>query len=284
LISVENQTIKPTTCLIVDNASVDETEKMIYKEGYYTNKNGINFMYYKVYTNMGGPGYAIYKGMELLINGEYDYIWMMDDDGIADVHELEYLLRGAILYNLDFANALVLDIDRRNVLSCGAPVDYFVKNNSKLIDIVNPFIGTLISCSSIKKIGLVKAEMLSWGIEEEYAERYKKNGYNVATVVKAKHYHPLFREKKGNLIPGFKKSRLICVPVSSNVRNRKMYYKNLGYIDKSYRHNYSWLWIGLYLLFRFKFKELFYLLSYYILGYYNFYKKCSLLKFGTFIF
>ncbi len=65
--------------------------------------------------NLGGAG-GFCAGMQYMFNHNYEWLWMMDDDGIPEKNQLNNLLKyggGSYL----FLNALVLDKDNHERLA-----------------------------------------------------------------------------------------------------------------------------------------------------------------------
>lgn len=270
--SIEAQTRKPNVFLIVDHGSIDGTEMMVRSGGYDKIKNGVEFKYLLLKENKGRDGRAFYIGMDYLLKSEdnYDYIWMMDDDGYADKDELNNLLQGALKHNLDFANSMVVDRDDPQRLSCGIPLEIEQKKGD-LTDLVNAYNGTLIKCSTMKEVGLIRREMVSWGIEVEYPERFIAKGYHVAGVCNAIHYHPKFRQKYTGIFPRLNIGPKFNLPLLESP-NRIYQYKNSGYLERFYNHKSTFWKKVLYFAFRLKFIEMFTFIYYYLQGWNNNYK------------
>lgn len=255
--ALRGQTYKEFDILVVNNGSNDGTKE------YLESQESILKIHQE---NLGGAG-GFYAGMKYMYEHRYEWLWMMDDDGIADKHQLENLLKYAGGEYL-FLNALVVNIDDHSRLSFGKmqPVESF--DGKTLTDeVFHPFNGTFVHWSVVDKVGLIKKEMFIWGDEQEYRCRVKSYGYKEFTVVPAIHYHPREKGKKLYVLPYISKRYIWDKP--SNLS--WIYYRNMGYITKNYHNKwYSKLGVvGNYIIaltWRLKFKELYKFYKYYNWG------------------
>lgn len=185
--------------VVINNASQDGTIDHL-KQHYWENSE--KFTLLNLETNQGGAG-GFFAGIEFAYKQQFDYIWLMDDDGIPDRYCLAELMK-----NIDqnsYIGPLVLDIDNPDNLTFTLRLpksrrvlvtEYDVKNSCTeniLPEIVMPFNGILFSRNLVKKVGLPKKEFFIWGDDIEYTWRAKKEGFNIFTVITAHFYHP--REK-----------------------------------------------------------------------------------------
>lgn len=250
------QTYKQFEILIINNGSIDGTKEWVEKQ---------NDLLLINQENLGGAG-GFYTGMKYMYDHHYEWLWMMDDDGMPDPSQLEMLLK----YKGDylFLNALVVNKNDHSRLSF---------ENMNLVsefdemtvteEFLHPFNGTFIHWSVIDRVGFIKKEMYIWGDEQEYRKRVNKNGYREATIIPAIHYHPCEKGKKLYVIPYICKRYVWDKPKAMSW----IYYRNLGYIDKTYQrrwcsgmrnvidHIIAFSW-------RLRFRELFKFLKYYSRG------------------
>jgi GT2 family glycosyltransferase len=256
-----NQTRALDTIFIVDNSSSDGTEMELYNNGYIkeipTQKEKIIFktetflnrqnvqqdenlkiVYLRLPLNEGGAG-GFYEGIKLGYELGFDWLWLMDDDGLPENQALKNLL--LFSERAHFLNSLVLDIENKNELSFalkGNNTDYTLKTiNDAILNAsdglihnqANPFNGTLISKELISKIGFPKKEFFIWGDEIEYQLRAEKSNLGIATVVSALHYHPKSITKI-HKVPFFKHEiSWSGIPVKDYCCIR-----NIAYIHKKY--------------------------------------------------
>lgn len=220
---LEKQTEKSFDILVINNGCEDGTKEWL--------RSQKELLHIDQYPNVGCAG-GIYLGMEYAYNHKYEWMWLMDDDGIPDTNQLQNLLIGAKNLDAHYVNSLVCDIDDKEHLSFG------LISNGKLItsreeaqledtipNAINPWNGTLIHRYVMEKIGLVKKEMMFWGEEEEYFFRARQKGIIAYTVTNAIHYHPKPKCPSRNIIP-FVKWKSVSYPPSNR---RNIFYRNLGY-------------------------------------------------------
>jgi len=213
---------------IIDNASTDGTPEALLEHKYiprlppsnieepweifYTIANlqdfGINsnlsvmIYYVRMHENSGGAG-GFYEGVKRSYKKGYDWMWLMDDDGIPSEDCLNKLLLGEKKYRADFLAPLVIDINNSGRLSFGI-FDYrniqtiYTFHDAMKYSIDGSFEGTaclfngiLISKELIKIVGYPKREMFIWGEEIEYLLRIKSRGFKVITICNAIHKHPI---------------------------------------------------------------------------------------------
>lgn len=254
LSSIKEQTYRNFDILVVNNGSTDGTKEYL---------DTLNDIYVINQENVGGAG-GFYSGMKFMFEREeYEALWMMDDDGIANSNQLEYLVIYSNKYHVDYSNALLLNRDDKNIINDTKEV--YDKEKMDQIEYIDgyicPFNGTLCYRSVIEKVGLIKKEMFIWGDEREYKLRVLKNGFKIGTITRAIHYHPFFKGNYRSAIPGIWKARVTLKPKGMD----KYFYKNLGYIDATYNKKNGFPYIVSYLV-RLEFASLFRFLKYYFQG------------------
>lgn len=253
--ALRKQTYKCVDIMVVNNGSNDGTAEWLHGE------KGLFVIYQN---NCGGAG-GFYAGMKHGYENGYDAIWMMDDDGMPDCKQLEELIRVSCKYEIDYANALLLNKDFPQLLCTGGeykPEKY--KRVEYIPNFVLPFNGTLIKRHVIEKIGLIKKEMFIWGDEKEYTLRVKANGFRIGTVVSAIHYHPAFKGDIRNVIPFCNKWKIVFKPSPRD----KIFYRNLGYIDHAYGTKYFLKYL-IYYIIRLRVVKLPYIFKYMSMGWNN---------------
>lgn len=198
LTAIGMQAFQPDSVYIIDNNSTDGTKDVLLQKGFCNNvRNNINYIYVGLEENIGGAG-GFYTGMKMAFEstGNYDAIWVMDDDGIPDCNQLERLVINLNKY--DYISPLVLDKDDHTHMAFGnlslkdvanIAVDGVMKGRA------NPFNGILYSRKLIETIGYPEKDMFIWGDEWQYHLRAKKVGFQPVTIIDALHYHPKDRQK-----------------------------------------------------------------------------------------
>lgn len=226
LVALQRQTMKMFDILVVNNGSTDGTLEFLNeksKEIIVINQE-----------NLGGAG-GFYAGMKYGLEHNYKWLWLMDDDGTPEEHQLERLFsqREASMY----LNALVLNKDNHEEFAFQPDdkritLEKICQTNPSNI-LVHPFNGTFFNIEMVKQIGLIKKEMFIWGDEKEYTFRAMTHGITPVTITNAIHYHPKEKGIKQYAIP-FIHSRKTIILIKPP-RFSHYYYRNLGYIDKTYR-------------------------------------------------
>ena len=247
--------------LIKEKSLDDSPENQIFKSTYQV-KNQANIElsvhYIRMAKNGGGAG-GFYNGMKAAFDDGFDWLWMMDDDGVPDLNQLQELLHYSTLNNLLYSNALVTAITDPSSLAF--ELNEFQKTDEVtsqpiLKGIVAAFNGTLISIEVIEKIGFIKREMFIWGDETEYTSRVRKNNFEIGTVTSAIHRHPSMKGKRDNVLPFTNKFMIVVKPKHFS----HFYYRNLGYNTATYANkkavNALYLMYTAYFLLRVDFKEL----------------------------
>lgn len=201
LYALSMQTYKPQKVIIIDNASTDGTKTLLSEKDYIQENNqdalinGISFQYVHKDKNHGGAG-GFYEGMRRAQQGgEYDGVWVMDDDGKPSINCLEKLV--SYLGQYDYIAPLVLDCCNKDELAFSqggklqlAEIEERYKVDGIFPNFSAPFNGILFSKKVLAKVGLPKKEMFIWGDETNYDLRCKEEGFNPITVLSALFYHP----------------------------------------------------------------------------------------------
>lgn len=238
--AINQQTYKPHTVLIVDNASTDGTKDFVVENEYYNiEKNGINYKYLLLPNNQGGAG-GFYNGMKTAYESKehFDAVWVMDDDGCPKENCLRELQKH--LNQSSFISPLVCDIDNHSDMAFATLEVTNVEKVRALFpsgvieNHANPFNGILFKRNLLSKIGFPKKEMFIWGDEEEYQARAAHYGFTPITVLSAIHFHPKDRLEFYKDIFGKRK----IIFVSSKLRNYCKY-RNHAYVLYKYANKKS---------------------------------------------
>lgn len=229
--ALQGQSYPNYDILIVNNGSTDGTQEWLSKQ---SDLNYIN------QENVGGAG-GFYTGMNYMMEHHYDWLVMMDDDGVPDQDEIKNLIDA---YNVikekegrdNILNALVVDKEDHQHTSfnwargSGRPKDVSELKKIPFFSDIHPFNGTLVSRMVIEKIGYIKREMFIWGDEKEYMARAIHNGIGLYTVTSAIHYHPKERGVLGNIIPFVPQFKIVLKPKKFSHN----FYRNEAFIYSHY--------------------------------------------------
>lgn len=229
--ALKSQSYESLNILVVNNGSTDGTKEWLTQQ---SNVIVIN------QENLGGAG-GFYTGMKYMYDNGYEWLIMMDDDGIPDKDEIKNLIQSydkvvSATGKEVILNALVADKDNRDYTAflwargSKRTNKILELQKERFFDDIHPFNGTLVKRSVIDKIGMIKKEMFIWGDEKEYMARAVHNGIGLYTIPAAIHYHPKEKGKKGNIIPFVSKYQILVKPQ----RMSHYYYRNEGFIYNTY--------------------------------------------------
>lgn len=176
------QTHKLDKILVINNGSTDGTESWLQQQPdieFFTQKNV-------------GSGGGFNTGIKLAYQQDYDWVWLMDDDGFPKEDALENLLEDAD-DELCLRNCAVINKeDRKSFVWKTGHYSTIDEVNEQIIEnYAHPFNGTLLHKEVIKKVGLPKKELFIWGDETEYYHRIiSKHKIPFYTKTNSIHYHP----------------------------------------------------------------------------------------------
>ncbi len=202
--AIEGQTFKNNDILVINNSSTDGTEE-------YLKKKNINFITQPNYGSASGW----YSCIEYAMKNNYNYIWLMDDDGFPDSSALEKLKeRFDLNKNIICVSSVIVNEKKRNELvfplpilnKFGQPVifsrqrkfyflDSLINRGFSFYPYAQLFNGSLISIENLKIVGNVNKDYFIFGEEVDFFWRMKKIGI-VETRLDAYHYHPSVRGRK----------------------------------------------------------------------------------------
>ena len=193
--SIMSQSIK-TDIIIYDNASTDGTYEFLEEKGILKNDN---VRYIKSSNNLGGAG-GFCNGEKAAIERDYDFIWLMDDDGYCiNEHTLE---KKVDLSKNRIYNSYVICDDKKNTPTFGLgpyKTDEDVQKAAKN-DVVygqgNAYNGTLVPTECFKKVGFTDERFFIYGDEADFFYRSNKAGYEWVTPIRSLYYHPVNRNVK----------------------------------------------------------------------------------------
>tara|TARA_A100001011_G_C14321259_1_gene850780 strand:- start:4103 stop:5002 length:900 start_codon:yes stop_codon:yes gene_type:complete len=190
------QTKEPYEILVVNNGSTDNTE-------FFLKKNNIKFINQN---NLGSAG-GWHTAIDYAIKNNFEYIWLMDDDGYPEKYALEKLIKN---FKKDYSciSSIVIDEKdhtklvfpmplniKKNIFNINIPFiklrdyNFFKRYNIKFYNFCHLFNGALLRISDLKNIGNVNKEYFLYGDEVDYYYRLNKIG-KLMTLVNCHHFHP----------------------------------------------------------------------------------------------
>ncbi len=233
MVGVLSQTVSDFDIFVINNGSTDDTKTYLQnlKSQIDSDKPTLNIV--NIEKN-DGPALAFNLGVKTVFENGYDWVWIMDDDGVPENHQLEYLIQYSLKYSdIKFFNALVCDIEKHNELVFFNQLGLNYKEICEkdiVYDIANPVNGTFIHKDIYYKVGNFRSSMKIHWIEVEYQCRIESQGFRVATIPKAVHYHPTPRRERDDkvfwkaIVDPFKMKREYC----------ECYIINMGYVAHHY--------------------------------------------------
>lgn len=200
LAAVLNQTDYLNHVIVINNMSTDGTEEYL---------NGLDDNRVVVYNskeNLGGAG-GFNKAVRLFAEEtDDDYVWLMDDDTIAQPDALKYLVEFMNEHeHVGFVNSVVrwgtLE-GRSSWMNVQAPRAFtwpvYLQGDNPGVEVVNSsFVSVMIPREMVAMVGLPQKEYFIWGDDIEYTNRIA-DIYRGYTVVKSVVVH----KSKENTMPG----------------------------------------------------------------------------------
>ncbi len=238
--------------IVIDNASMDGTETLFGDSGAFARPQ---ISHIRLAANTGGAG-GFHEGFRRALEEDWDWLWVMDDDGLPHREALESLLNapssaGKIRGPVVLARESMLDLES-NQLAFGGSVDTAAgpiiirtradiareSRDGILYGYACVFNGVLIERDAVEQIGLPKKEFFIWGDEWDYIFRARHLGIEMATVIQALYWHPLERAETA-------KVRLLGVEYElPRARSRSRNYliiRNYAYLAARHRGLFAWI-------------------------------------------
>ncbi|MBI3600241.1 MAG: glycosyltransferase [Nitrospinae bacterium] len=215
-----NQTYPLEAVYIIDNASTDGAPEFLLEKGLidrvlYPDKEPLEAVkevplpqfsdktveihYVRMTENTGGAG-GQHEGIKRGCDAGFDWLWLMDDDGLPAENCLSELLKVSRDYNIDVVSPVVYhqNLEEPFILieTQGHALnrDYSSKEITEEYESVFPygitaFLGLLVPRYVVHDIGNVKREMFIWGDEYDFVYRIASK-YKCGTVTTAAFRHP----------------------------------------------------------------------------------------------
>lgn len=174
--ALAEQTIPLTAIWVIDNASTDGTEAAV---------RGMklpNLVYRNTGRNLGGAG-GFACGTQQAAQGDYDALWLMDDDTIPEPEALEMLLEADRdlqgRYGWLSSRALAPDgADQPMNRQRRTPYRDIADYEGKTVPaVMASFVSLFLPTESVRKYGLPIAEFFIWSDDWEYTRRISREEF-----------------------------------------------------------------------------------------------------------
>lgn len=182
------QTYTVSQILVVDNASTDGTDKLFSGAG---DTKGTSVRYLRLDSNRGGAG-GFHHGMKIALEGEYDWLWLMDDDTIPQPAALRQLIEtreifpegkrpdllaskveweDGQLHAMNFPSLRRATRDPERTVLAAQYGTLWLRAVS--------FVSVLIHRSAVQQYGLPTADYFIWNDDIEYTARILRHRFGV---------------------------------------------------------------------------------------------------------
>jgi rhamnopyranosyl-N-acetylglucosaminyl-diphospho-decaprenol beta-1,3/1,4-galactofuranosyltransferase len=219
---------RPTDALVViNNGSTDCTVEMLAARGVVV----IN------QDNVGSAG-GWHRAIQHALDGDFDAVWLMDDDGFPDIMALACLEK-ALVPDVVCASSIVVQEDcpdhfvfpfpildknslpvmlgwPRKISTVAALLEHAPGGTYPFVHLFN---GALVSLDMVRKVGNVNREFFIYGEEVDFYFRIRNTG-QVISVLDALHFHPDVSTRPYNLIK-------VYYYVKNSLILNKSYYKKI---------------------------------------------------------
>jgi GT2 family glycosyltransferase len=193
---------------LIDNASTDGTPELLLEKGYISelppqnlkevwekefiiqnlvDGEEIKLYYVRMHENTGGAG-GFYEGVKRGCERGYDWLWLMDDDGIPTETALENLMNKTTVLDINKigflcskvlwtdGNPHIMNIPCVKPFINGIPFNIYEEKNILLVELAT-FVSFLVRRDVVKTVGLPIKEFFIWADDVEYTWRITKKGF-----------------------------------------------------------------------------------------------------------
>ena len=233
--AVLGQARAPDEVIVVDNQSGAETTTLL--QAYPTVRC------LKLARNLGGAG-GFRAGIELAMERQAAWLWLMDDDGRpASRGCLGTLLETAKQRNAGLVGAMVMDVDETERLAfpvrVGGRTLFGVKDLARhgpVAGFAHLFNGALVCANMLRRIGLPDARFFIRGDEVEFLFRARQAGERIVLDTTALFFHPGSQREIHPIMWGH-----FYAVVPKEEAKQFYQFRNRGYIFRRYR---MWGWMS----------------------------------------
>lgn len=226
--ALKNQTRALQKILLIDNASTDDTQTWI--KNYLLKNDARSINYIRLHDNLGGAG-GFAEGMSHAINMGANWIWMMDDDAEPHLDALEQLLAIVETPNNIYGSLAVNGNEPSWTTTLLEPEPRVVNDTYSVPTYARvqslPFLGFLIHCDLINRIGLPDPKFFITADDVEYCMRAEHAGAEIIIAGNSYIKHPK-TERYVRRLPG-RNMICLCLPPWKryyDTRNRLLIARN----------------------------------------------------------
>lgn len=191
--ALQAQTLPVDEILVVNNGSTDSTMEMLAEE--FPTVSVLNLK-----ENVGGAG-GFYEGMKRAYERDFDWIWVMDDDGRAAPDCLEKL------FEHRRPNSVLVPVQQDSLKwfygifewygrAKNVTPDIIAGKRAVVGDFVFNFVGPLISRGVIEQVGFPNKDFFIWFDDWDYALRVQRTPAEIVIVPEAVFFHDFGKPKR----------------------------------------------------------------------------------------
>ena len=193
--SIDNQSSRPNNILVINQGDVVNIPTLNTDIKLISQKND-------------GSAKGWFTAIKYALDNNYDYVWLMDDDGYSDFNALKNLINNfqphysclsSVVLNQEIKDELVFSMPHLNknifkIFGIKKLSDLKNKSKNNLYPFAHLFNGALINIKAVEKIGNINTNLKMYGEEVDYFYRLKKFG-PIFTLVTSFHFHPSVKKK-----------------------------------------------------------------------------------------
>lgn len=235
--ALDKQTHPLLSIIIINNNSSDGTKEFLEKWKNGRHSDMATAIVIHLSTNTGGAG-GFNLGMKIAIESGHDWVWMMDDDVVAEDDALQWLVDAAQNTSGDagFYSSMALDVLKKYTVNVPqidmnlAPTSYpnwGIHLAAGLVKLeISTFVSILIPRRAAIEAGLPIREFFIWGDDTEYTLRLNRQGFTGYWVGRSRVLH---------LRPG---SQGLDIRKENDLHRISMYinlYRNTLFLKRKYK-------------------------------------------------